>query len=198
MTIRASNAETSIEFAIDNFLQRIYLLDEKDQEALIEEYKEWIFNSNEDIDVLVMDHLYESSWIKKKYYKWLFIELLMLNVLLGLFISIGIWTWFTLRSNSSNEIAIRNNLKRTFKYSLLIFSNIVSLLLLLLTDLFDQQIKSISIAKNNYDICIYRYPLPEVLTESEYYLRVSSLYRNSLWSIFSLNLEDIRVNLYSN
>lgn len=104
----------------------------------------------------------------------------MLNVLLGLFISIGIWTWFTLRSNSSNEIAIRNNLKRTFKYSLLIFSNIVSLLLLLLTDLFDQQIKSISIAKNNYDICIYRYPLPEVLTESEYYLRVSSLYRNSL------------------
>ncbi len=61
MTIRASNAETSIEFAIDNFLQRIYLLDEKDQEALIDEYKEWIFNSNEDIDVLVMDHLYESS-----------------------------------------------------------------------------------------------------------------------------------------
>ena len=54
MNTSAGNAETSIEFAIDNVLERISILKGQDQNALISEYKEWLFTSGIDFDVLII------------------------------------------------------------------------------------------------------------------------------------------------
>tara|TARA_Y100001968_G_scaffold309056_1_gene328493 strand:+ start:915 stop:1100 length:186 start_codon:yes stop_codon:yes gene_type:complete len=57
MNTKASNAETSIEFAIDNALERIHLLTDKDRTSLLIEYKEWLNNSKSDLEILIIDYL---------------------------------------------------------------------------------------------------------------------------------------------
>tara|TARA_Y100001968_G_C19072646_1_gene579149 strand:+ start:389 stop:580 length:192 start_codon:yes stop_codon:yes gene_type:complete len=56
MTIRADQAETSIEFAIDNALDRMMILEGKDHHALLNEYKEWLIPSEKQIDILVLNY----------------------------------------------------------------------------------------------------------------------------------------------
>ena len=60
MNIRSQGAETSIEFAIDNALERMSLLKGKDHKALNEEYKEWLAFSGKDIDILVVNNIDKS------------------------------------------------------------------------------------------------------------------------------------------
>lgn len=57
MKASAGNAETSIEFAIDNVLERISLLNGEDQISLIKEYKEWLDSPESDIDILVINYI---------------------------------------------------------------------------------------------------------------------------------------------
>ena len=54
MKIYQSNAATSIEFAIDNALERLSLLDGKDNLAVREEYREWLNYSNQGEQVLII------------------------------------------------------------------------------------------------------------------------------------------------
>tara|TARA_Y100001968_G_scaffold297513_1_gene306606 strand:+ start:6070 stop:6261 length:192 start_codon:yes stop_codon:yes gene_type:complete len=56
MKSSSSSAETSIEFAIDNALERLFVLEGSDHKALIEEYKEWLSLNKDDIEVLFLDH----------------------------------------------------------------------------------------------------------------------------------------------
>ena len=56
MNIKSSNAYTSVEFAIDNALERMLLLNELDRKALCSEYKEWLSYSKNDIDILIIDY----------------------------------------------------------------------------------------------------------------------------------------------
>tara|TARA_Y100001968_G_scaffold159944_1_gene146202 strand:- start:202 stop:381 length:180 start_codon:yes stop_codon:yes gene_type:complete len=57
MTTSTSNAETSIEFAIDNVLERLSLLESKDQKALLREYQEWLWGSDDELDILVINNM---------------------------------------------------------------------------------------------------------------------------------------------
>ena len=57
MTTSTSNAETSIEFAIDNVLERLSLLESKDQKALLREYHEWLCASEEELDILFINNM---------------------------------------------------------------------------------------------------------------------------------------------
>lgn len=57
MNTSSSNAEASVEFAIDNAMERILSLKDSDRKALCSEYKEWLSGSKKDLEVLVIDYL---------------------------------------------------------------------------------------------------------------------------------------------
>ena len=57
MNTSSSKAETSVEFAIDNALERIKLVSDDDRYCLYEEYKEWLSSSRLDIEILITDYL---------------------------------------------------------------------------------------------------------------------------------------------
>ena len=57
MTTSTGSAETSIEFAIDNVLERLSLLEANDKKALIREYQEWLWDSGDKLDVLVINNM---------------------------------------------------------------------------------------------------------------------------------------------
>ena len=57
MKARIENVDASIEFAVDNALERILKLEGKDQTALINEYKEWLFSFKADQDILVIKYV---------------------------------------------------------------------------------------------------------------------------------------------
>ena len=59
MNTKSSNAETCVEFAIDNAMDRMYLLKGGDQQALLSEYKEWLTSSITDVEILIMDYMGE-------------------------------------------------------------------------------------------------------------------------------------------
>ena len=54
MNIRLTPAETSIELAIDNAHERLLELSGKDNQAVLNEYKEWLFFPQIDEEVLVI------------------------------------------------------------------------------------------------------------------------------------------------
>tara|TARA_Y100001968_G_scaffold151750_1_gene138866 strand:- start:1674 stop:1862 length:189 start_codon:yes stop_codon:yes gene_type:complete len=62
MNTKLSNAETSIEFAIDNALERMNLLEEADRRSLQNEYKEWLNTSKNDLEILIIDYLDNSNF----------------------------------------------------------------------------------------------------------------------------------------
>ena len=61
MTTRSGDAETSIEFAIDNVLERIALLKGKDQQSLVSEYQEWLFGNDKELDILFINYTSRES-----------------------------------------------------------------------------------------------------------------------------------------
>tara|TARA_Y100001968_G_C19325264_1_gene701365 strand:- start:81 stop:269 length:189 start_codon:yes stop_codon:yes gene_type:complete len=61
MTTRSGNAETSIEFAIDNVLERISILEGRDQQALVSEYQEWLFGNDKELDILFINYMSRES-----------------------------------------------------------------------------------------------------------------------------------------
>ena len=59
MSTKSSKAETCVELAIDNAMDRMYLLKGGDQQALLSEYKEWLTSSITDVEILIMDYMGE-------------------------------------------------------------------------------------------------------------------------------------------
>tara|TARA_B100000214_G_C23812648_1_gene555723 strand:- start:443 stop:625 length:183 start_codon:yes stop_codon:yes gene_type:complete len=57
MNTQANNSETSVEFALNNALYRMHHLAGKDHIALFEEYKEWLYESKDDMEVLIIDYI---------------------------------------------------------------------------------------------------------------------------------------------
>ena len=57
MTTSSSNGEASIEFAIDNVLERLSLLEGADKKALIDEYKEWLDTTEDQLNILIINHI---------------------------------------------------------------------------------------------------------------------------------------------
>ena len=55
MNTKSGNVETSVEFAIDNALDRLFLLRGGDYNALLNEYKEWLGPSRKDLEILIID-----------------------------------------------------------------------------------------------------------------------------------------------
>ena len=55
MKTGSTDLETSVEFAIDNALERMFILNGRDYSALVSEYKEWLYHKNK-IEILVLEH----------------------------------------------------------------------------------------------------------------------------------------------
>ena len=56
MKARTINVETSVEFAVDNAIERSLVLEGKDRNAILGEYKEWFSSSKTDIEILVINY----------------------------------------------------------------------------------------------------------------------------------------------
>tara|TARA_Y100001968_G_C19158006_1_gene619397 strand:+ start:229 stop:417 length:189 start_codon:yes stop_codon:yes gene_type:complete len=57
MNTKLTNAETCVEFAIDNALERMKRLNGKDKISVLNEYREWLATSKLDLEILIIDYL---------------------------------------------------------------------------------------------------------------------------------------------
>ena len=59
MNTKSINTEASIEFAIDNALERINILSDKDRMSVLNEYREWLSYPRNGLDVLIINFVDE-------------------------------------------------------------------------------------------------------------------------------------------